>query len=66
MTYYGAGFCHVVFEDKDGKGLPALSAVALDGTEVHHGLSSHRVAMHIAAMHMVTMHMMIMRRVAMA
>ena len=33
MPYYGAGFCHVVFEDKDGKGLPALSAVALDGTE---------------------------------
>ena len=50
MTYYGAGFCHVVFEDKDGKGLPALSAVALDGTE---------------ARHRVAMHMVIVRRVAM-
>ena len=66
MPYCGAGFCHVVFEDKDGKGLPALSAVALDGTEVRHGLSSHRVAMHIVAMHMVIMHMMSMRRAAMA
>ena len=66
MTHYGAGFCHVVFEDKDGKGLPALSAVALDGTEVHHGLSSHRVAMHIVAMHMVIMHTVTMRRVAVA
>ena len=36
MPYCGAGFCHVVFEDKDGKGLPALSAVALDGTEARH------------------------------
>ena len=28
------GFCHVIFEDKDGKGMPALAAVALDGSEV--------------------------------
>ena len=38
MTDHGAGFCHVVFEDKDGKGLPALSAVALDGSEARHGI----------------------------
>ena len=29
-----AGFCHIIFEDKDGKGTPAQKALSLGGTEL--------------------------------